>query len=54
MAVMMCYMGIEFGLDVDKVLDVGRMMKKIAGRSLRSESVSNGCVLKEPQPQFAR
>lgn len=54
MVVMMDEMGIELGLDVDKVLDIGRMVEKIVGRPLRSESVLNGRVPKAARPHFAR
>jgi len=46
-------MGIELGLDVDRVLDIGRMLQKIVGRPLRSESILNGRVPKAARPQFA-
>jgi hydroxymethylglutaryl-CoA lyase len=48
MVVMMDEMGIELGLDVDKVLDIGRMMEKIIGRPLRSESIRAGRIPKKP------
>jgi hydroxymethylglutaryl-CoA lyase len=54
MVVMMDEMGIELGIDVDRVLDIGRMMEKIVGRRLRSESILNGRVPKEPRPEFRR
>ena len=47
MVVMMDEMGIDTGLDVDKVLEIGRMVEKIIGRSLRSESIKNGRIPKE-------
>lgn len=47
MVVMMDEMGIETGLDVDKVLNIGRMVERIAGRKLRSESIRTGRVPKE-------
>ena len=53
MVVMMDEMGIELGLDVDRVLDIGRMLQKIVGRPLRSESILNGRVPKAARPQFA-
>ncbi|MEW6033332.1 MAG: pyruvate carboxyltransferase [Chloroflexota bacterium] len=54
MVVMMDEMGIELGLDVDRVLDIGRMVEKIVGRQLRSESVYQGRIPKKPRPQFAK
>ncbi len=46
MVVMMDEMGIDTGLDVDKVLETGRMAERIVGRRLRSESVHNGRIPK--------
>jgi hydroxymethylglutaryl-CoA lyase len=46
MVVMMDEMGIDTGLDVDKVLEVGRMVERICGRKLRSESNKNGRIPK--------
>jgi hydroxymethylglutaryl-CoA lyase len=49
---MMDEMGIETGLDVDKILDIGRMLERIVGRRLRSEAILNGRIPKEPRPEF--
>jgi hydroxymethylglutaryl-CoA lyase len=46
MVVMMDEMGIDTGLDVDKVLEIGSMVEKILGRRLRSESIKNGRIPK--------
>ncbi|SHI98461.1 hydroxymethylglutaryl-CoA lyase [Desulfatibacillum alkenivorans DSM 16219] len=46
MVVMMDEMGIDTGLDVDRVLDIGRMMEKIIGRRLRSECAHTGRIPK--------
>lgn len=46
MVVMMDEMGIETGLDVDKVLEIGRWVEKIVGRRLRSECVRTGRIPK--------
>lgn len=54
MIVMMDEMGIDLGLDVDKILDIGRMVERIVGRPLRSEAILNGRVPKCARPQFAR
>jgi len=47
MVVMMDEMGIDTGVDVDKVLEIGRMMERITGRRLRSEAIRNGRIPKE-------
>lgn len=46
MVVMMDEMGIDTGLDVDKVLEIGNMVEKIVGRRLRSESIKTGRIPK--------
>ncbi len=46
MVVMMDEMGIETNLDIDKILETGRMVERIVGRSLRSESIKNGRIPK--------
>lgn len=46
MVVMMDEMGIDTGVDVDKVLDIGRWNEKIVGRRLRSECVRTGRIPK--------
>jgi hydroxymethylglutaryl-CoA lyase len=46
MVVMMDEMGIDTGLDVDKILEIGAMVEKIVGRRLRSESIRNGRIPK--------
>jgi hydroxymethylglutaryl-CoA lyase len=48
MVVMMDEMGIDTGLDVDQVVEIGRTMEKILGRQLRSEAVHTGRIPKEP------
>ena len=52
MVVMMDEMGIETGVDVDKLLEIGPMVEKIVGRRLRSEAILNGRIPKEPRPEF--
>ncbi len=47
MAVMFDEMGIETNLDIDKVLEVGKMVERIVGRKLRSESIKTGRIPKE-------
>jgi hydroxymethylglutaryl-CoA lyase len=46
MVVMMDEMGIDTGLDIDKILETGKMVEKIVGRRLRSESIKNGRIPK--------
>jgi len=54
MAVMMDEMGIETGIDVDRLLDLGTMMEKTIGRRLRSESILNGRIPKKSRKEFER
>jgi hydroxymethylglutaryl-CoA lyase len=44
--VMMDEMGIDTQVDVDKVLEIGRMVERIVGRKLRSEAIKNGRIPK--------
>lgn len=46
MVVMMDEMGIDTGVDVDKVLETGRVVEKILGKRLRSECVHTGRIPK--------
>jgi len=46
MVVMMDEMGIDTGVDVDKVLEIGRIVERITGRRLRSECVHSGRIPK--------
>ena len=39
-------MGIETNLDIDKVLETGRMVERIVGRRLRSETIKTGRIPK--------
>ncbi len=48
MVVMLDEMGIETGIDVDRLLEIGEMNEKIVGRRLRSETIKNGRIPKEP------
>lgn len=52
--VMMDEMGIETGIDVERVLYLGRLWEKTIGRRLRSESILNGRIPKEPREEFKR
>jgi hydroxymethylglutaryl-CoA lyase len=47
MAVMMDEMGIDTGVDVDRVLEIGRMQERILGRRLRSECINTGRIPKQ-------
>jgi hydroxymethylglutaryl-CoA lyase len=46
LVVMLDEMGIETGLDVDRILATGRMAERIAGRRLRSETIKSGRIAK--------
>jgi hydroxymethylglutaryl-CoA lyase len=46
MVVMMDEMGIETGIDVNRLLEIGRMTEKIVGRRLRSECIHTGRIPK--------
>ncbi|HPD64265.1 MAG TPA: pyruvate carboxyltransferase [Bacteroidia bacterium] len=46
MIVMMDEMGIDTGVNVDKVLEIGNMVERIVGRRLRSESIKMGRIPK--------
>lgn len=46
LVVMFDEMGIETGIDVDKVLETGRMVERIVGRKLRSECIRTGRIPK--------
>jgi len=54
MVVMMDEMGIETGINVDRLLELGTMMEKTIGRRLRSESILNGRIPQEPREEFKR
>jgi len=42
------------GIDVDRILEIGMMIEETAGRRLRSESILNGRIPKEPREEFKR
>jgi hydroxymethylglutaryl-CoA lyase len=46
MVVMMDEMGIDTGLDIDRILQTGKMVERIVGRKLRSESINQGRIPK--------
>ncbi len=54
MVVMMDEMGIETGINVDRLLELGTMMEKTVGRRLRSEAILNGRIPKKPREEFKR
>ncbi len=54
MVVMMDEMGIQTGIDVDRLLDLGGMMEKTIGRRLRSESILNRRIPKQPREEYKR
>ncbi len=44
MVVMMDEMGIDTGINIDKLLEVGKMVERIVGRKLRSETINTGRI----------
>jgi hydroxymethylglutaryl-CoA lyase len=54
MVVMMDEMGIDTGVDIDRLLELGAMMERTVGRRLRSESILNGRIPKEVREGFKR
>jgi len=55
MCVMLDEMGIDIdGINIDRILEIGTMMEKTAGRRLRSESILNGRIPKEAREEFKR
>lgn len=44
MLVMMDEMGIDTGVDIDRVLETGKMVEKIVGRKLRAETINTGRI----------
>jgi hydroxymethylglutaryl-CoA lyase len=48
LVVMMDEMGIETGINVDRVLEIGQMLERILGRRLRSECIHTGRIPKIP------
>jgi len=46
MLVMMDEMGIETGIDINRILEIGNTVEKIVGRRLRSESIKMGRIPK--------
>jgi hydroxymethylglutaryl-CoA lyase len=55
MCVMLDEMSIDVGgIDIDRILEIGTMIEKTIGRRLRSESILNGRIPKEPREEFKR
>jgi hydroxymethylglutaryl-CoA lyase len=55
MCVMLDEMDIDIdGINIDRILELGKMMEKTIGRRLRSESILNGRIPKEPREDFKR
>lgn len=55
MCVMLDEMGIDIGgISIDRVLELGVLIEKTIGRRLRSESILNGRIPKEPREEFKR
>jgi len=48
MVVMMDEMGIETGIDVERLLEIGQTLERIVGRRLRSECIRTGRIPKKP------
>ena len=46
--VMLDEMGVEHGLDVDKVLEAGRVIERIFGQRLHSQCITSGRIPKGP------
>jgi hydroxymethylglutaryl-CoA lyase len=55
LCVMLDEMGIDIsGIDIDRILELGTLMEKTIGRRLRSESILNGRIPKQPREEFKR
>lgn len=54
LVVMLDEMGIDTGVNVDRILEIGTMMEKTIGRRLRSDAILNGRIPKEPRPEYKR
>ena len=55
LCVMLDEMDIDIsGIDIDRILEIGTLMEKTIGRRLRSESILNGRIPKEPREEFKR
>jgi hydroxymethylglutaryl-CoA lyase len=55
LCVMLDEMGVDIsGIDIDRILELGTLMEKTIGRRLRSESILNGRIPKQPREEFKR
>jgi hydroxymethylglutaryl-CoA lyase len=54
MLVMMDEMKVETGIDIERVLALGNKWEKTIGRRLRSESIFNGRIPKQPREEYKR
>jgi len=55
MCVMLDEMGVDIGgINIERILEIGTLMEKTIGRRLRSESILNGRIPKEPREEFKR
>lgn len=54
MVLMMDEMGIETGIDIEKIFRIGRNMEKTVGRRLRSYSILHGRIPKEANDAYRR
>lgn len=54
LVLMMEEMGIHTGIDIDKIMKIGRQMEKTLKRRLRSESILAGPIPKTPNEQYKR
>jgi len=52
--VMMDEMGVETGIDIERLLALGNKWEKTIGRRLRSESILNGRIPKQPRDEYKR
>ncbi len=52
--VMMDEMGVETGIDIERLLALGNKWEKTIGRRLRSESILNGRIPKQPREEYKR
>lgn len=51
---MMYEMGIETGIDLDRIIRIGRQLERTVGRRLRSHSIVHGKLIKEPNEAYKR
>ena len=51
---MMQEMGIETGIDMERILRIGRQLERTVGRRLRSDSIIHGKLLKEANEDYKR